>query len=252
MTAGTMRAAQVLAFAKAFCACSPSPLECVGDDTQPLVDATAVEGDAGRYVVALEGPDSSFCTGTQLTDRVVLTARHCLLGAEEVEIRVQRAACRPRCPVSTMAVVEHSSADLAVLRANEPLGRHPAPPLELAEEGDALPERLLAFGYGHGTVRWCEGTKSVVPGTVLLQSGIQVQRWRNDSFTATALEGTAIVCDGDSGGPALSLDGGKVVGVLSYSGENRPEAPCTALGEQQVWVRVDQFRAWLSAQVDAR
>lgn len=212
-----------------------------------------------RSVVALlhivsQEPDESFeiCTASFLSDRVLLTAAHCLPLAEKespqnlfikvgvdaydggVRVKVDRALAHPEYDATTFA------ADLAVIRLEKPFAD--ARPLRLVRamdfRGPSLDRlsRVQAIGYGRSNVGRSE-TESY-EGLGRLRS---VDLLALDLLAVSSSEANVIqvdmnrgrgFCEGDSGGPALLKAGrGKrgIVGIAS-SFESRGGQDCNRYG----------------------
>ena len=167
---------------------------------------------------------AGFCTGVVLTPRAVLTAAHCVTDAKNMAVHYREDSGSP-VMVEVEAVAVHPgyhadavtkrvvSIDLALVKTKTPLdSRFSAAGLD--ETGAvAVGDPVEIVGYGLG--REGEGAT----GGVLRSAALQVRAplskillWAEDASGA----GSG-ACTGDSGGPILASDGGKVLAITTWS-----------------------------------
>lgn len=260
-------------FCIALSACSgPEPTELDAQLTSALVIGTLspAESDAVVFVRA-NHDDGAFddCTGTLVSPSVVITAKHCvtlvqpgkfvckgagtlvengqgagLFGAKiepsRIEIHVGTA---PDGSAMTRAAAIFASEsgdachdDIAALVLESPIQQDSYPPLR-AVRPTVIGERVRLVGYGtagHGTLIERRETADVRVLDVGRDDGVNNPNATTPARSFVIGGGTA--CFGDSGGPALSMDTGALVGVYS-----RISGDCFAVESRNTFILASSF-----------
>jgi len=192
---------------------------------------------------------SSFCTGVVLSDRIVLTAAHCVYKAQDVAIYapdgqsgtlhpVQEAQIHPEFTPDAIRLRKRS-VDLALLRTQTPLPRHQRPAMLSAHadvrEGDGL--RIAGFGVRRegdektaGQLRSAELVVRAPLGSILV--------WLRGRDGARAG-----ACTGDSGGPVFAAATNEVVAITVWArGDGKRRCGTLTQG-----VFIAPQRAWIDS-----
>jgi hypothetical protein len=179
---------------------------------------------------------AGFCTGVVLSPRVVLTAAHCLASNENMRVyyrspngepilsEIAASAVHPlfRADAPAKRIV---SIDLALIETRAPLDERfsPAP---LDDKGEAaIGEALKIFGYGvrsEGDGKTAGALRAARLAVRAPQSSILL--WAEDPD-----HGGAGACTGDSGGPIVSAETGKVLAITAWSAGAARGRRCGAL-----------------------
>jgi hypothetical protein len=187
------------------------------------------------------GEDGGFgadCSGTLITDDVVLTATHCTEGIAATTFVITFGVddTRPDLVIDVVEKSEHPDLDIAMLRlASSPAAQIDVTPIP-AFAGDLTSndfgEVFEQAGFGETETQSYNGRLFVAEPFDSFEEG---------GFLVVNGEGRHGVCFGDSGGPSLRqlADGVRVVGALSYG-----DPSCTGLDR---YTRVDLVRDWIVA-----
>ena len=196
----------------------------VQSTAQPIVNGQLNTGDPATVYL------SSGCTGTLVSPKTVLTAKHCLASNIRVYFGTYANQAGSGTWINTVHRLGHATADIAMLTL---ASAGPATPIPLNKEDLAtkLNTQIRIAGFGVTSENGQQsGTKRV--GMSTLQSvdgGIM--------YATNMPSGT---CYGDSGGPNFMMVGGTevLIGVTSFG-----TAACGSGLDGSV--RVDTYRDWI-------
>ena len=189
------------------------------DTPQGIVNGIACTGQQAdrSSVVSLQllgsdGEAESFCSGTVIDAKAVLTAAHCLTSTTKGVAFYQGGGRIPIKAVEFHASPDYtgtgpSSLDVGVVIFGEPLERTPIP---------LLTSRAVASGESAVVAGW--GTNGLPGGNSALRAGtLTVTRVTQTQIEVAYSSTSSSVCSGDSGGPLLVSQGGvwSVAGVTS-------------------------------------
>lgn len=214
------------------------------DNRSEIVNGTATSDYPATGVMINGG--QSWCTGTVIAPRKVLTAAHCVENQSPSQFTFAFGpdAYQPQEEIQVVDMKTHPAwdsqqlaNDIAILTLASDASVAPIP-LNQSMDQSWIGQHLLLVGYGvsNGPNQTGGGVKRMVDVTV-------------SQLTATTLRYETTngksACNGDSGGPAFLVQGGALtlVGVTSYGDQN-----CQQYG---VYTRVDAFLDFIEAEIAA-
>ena len=199
---------------------------------------------------------AGFCTGVVLTPRVVLTAAHCAVAADNMRVHYRDETGAPQL-VEIQAVALHPSfhadavakrivsIDLAMVRMKAPLASRFSPASLDGGASLTVGQAVSIFGFGvareddgasAGVLRRADLTTRAPLSSILL--------WADDPHHAGAG-----ACTGDSGGPIVLADSDRVVAITAWSAGETRGSHCGALTQgvlvapQAAWID-EVLRRW--------
>ena len=207
-----------------------------------------------HHAVMIFDNRGDLCSGVVIEPTAVLTAAHCVTGAEAWRVHFRNHAGEPvliepkRITVhpeyDPQAIKKRTrSVDLAVVTLDAPL---PAPfePVALGDDtplGPGEPVTLGGYGYATEKLRTSVGTYRAVPLTVVEPHGHgTLIVWLADPKVASGASGAG-GCLGDSGGPILK--GGALVAITVWTtGPGKSDCGTFTQG-----LRIAPFRDWIAS-----
>lgn len=265
-------------------ACSDSAQggqETLGQSQSAVIKGKASTADQDAVVLLIHYESSDpygvgACTGTMLSDRIVLTARHCVAATDEAaacdengkpiqggnvqgnhkasSLYVFTGKTRPdfsRGDVNPAAqgskILDTGSktlcnSDIALVILDKPIPNAKIAPIRL--ESDVTKGEVIT------AVGWGVTDRTPQPDTRQQRTGIKVTGLGPDANALPPVASNEFqvgesICSGDSGGPAIA-ETGAVIGVVSRGGNGRggssqdPSANC--IGAENIYTKVYPFK----------
>ena len=230
----------------------------VGAPAAALVGgAIPADHSIARHVVLVLGPRGNgrmACTGTAIARDLVLTAAHCLAGANATVVerddgrrpRLIRVAVGERHPSFDLdtAVARGETADLALLKLAEPLSSQRLPAVLGERTIVLIGERFTVAGYG---VTIDGGDSRLGPLRTATLMAVRAPSQRHFQLADPVTRGETAglgACSGDSGGPVFEDAGGRLIimGVVSWATSARGGGGCGGLTGA---TPLAPFREWI-------
>ena len=216
--------------------------------SSPIINGTEVTNDPiGTPLFHTVPPHEGWCTSTMLTDRWLLTARHCVTEDSTIMGKVlpyDQFDATPQwgSPIKAAAVVPHPSLDVALVLLESSVvdaNGHPrATPLSLGHSGDLNGPFQTVYCQGWGKVS--VDTKTI---GVLRSAQIRVSGASGDGFNVAATGPQhQLPWTGDSGGSCYLFINGhyQALGVIST---------CVIDASSCHLVGVERFRDWVEGTI---
>jgi hypothetical protein len=212
---------------------------------QAIVGGAEDAGPLSRASVMVLSSNGGVCSAVVLAPDVILTAAHCVTGADQHRVHFRAADGEPVLIVPSEKSVHPGfvakaiekrtrSIDLALVRLPDPLPERFSPAtLGVARPGKGEPVTVSGYGLSREGEAKTTGTfRAAVLNAVEPYGPSQILLWLDG-------KGTTGACQGDSGGPMAV--GGDVVAIASWSTGTKA-ARCGGLtqgilvGPQRGWI----------------
>jgi MYXO-CTERM domain-containing protein len=234
-----------------------------------------------HYDPTQQGVES--CSGTLLSDRVLLTARHCVADTDEsaacdiTGAPISQGVVRGNHPANTLyafigqnrpdfnnpnivpdgigaTVLDDGGTNLCNHDIAIVILKNPIPNAKIAQLRLDSPVKKGEFVTAVG---WGVTDTTPEPNVRQQRTGIQVQGIGPDDTQALPLppnefEVGESICSGDSGGPAFAKTTNAIVGIVSRGGNatqpdpNNPAAGCVGVDAENIYTKVAPFKTFIT------
>lgn len=214
----------------------------VSQRSQTIVNGQVNTSDPAVGLVYMDGVGT--CTGTMVSDKVILTARHCVLLEGGTEVPATdlylfwgTAPQNGDTPTPVVSYEYHPNADIAVLELSAP---GPTTPIVMNTMNldPYVGEPVRVAGYGVTAENNTDSGTKRVGMTAMFDALLNTELGQ---VMLIGNEGSQ-TCYGDSGGPAfMNLNGTEhIVGVTSFG-----TGPCEQDGTLDGEIRIDLYHSWI-------
>jgi len=238
---------------------------CISDYVNSIVKGREVQSFESEKINAVMliilGRDEkvSFCTSTAISDRVLLTAAHCIKDALLIKVAYKTSAyCSSGFDIRTDTVSAEDfashpeyvsdtytsvNADVGLILLKQPIP-HPYTVFKIHQNPEGRKSALYLYGYG---ITQTDESDSGVLRTTQVKYG-DYYYYNNAVVISRNYQGG--ICSGDSGGPGMIFDGQQfqIAGISSY-GEGPKSDVCAGTGHLALaykylpWIRT-QMSLW--------
>lgn len=248
-------ACAALALAIAGAALAPSPAAAIIAG-EPVRSSDQIR----RWTVKVESSKGELCSGVVLSQRIILTAAHCVIAGGRFTVSALDDRMRRR-SIRATHVIAHDSflpgrtpstqpgIDLALLRLAEPLAGA-IEPVSIGA-GMGVGERLTIAGFGLSQEDRSQTARTLRQGN-LMSAGSYTSS--NSVVVAVDMRNLGKIhgagaCRGDSGGPILRGDGGGaiLVGIVSWSSGPTQQRVRRVCGGYTAITPVAPHQGWISS-----